>query len=179
MKSFPTAQMLGITLLVAHPADAASVDSTYTSLDVRDCKTLELREDEGGSYRGRCPGTAGYRLELIEGDLRQTLTVIDPKGRAFPLNLWSAVSGGFSLLGNKAEWRVQRSGGRATPIALIVRYNVNEDPESPEKSTSYLVVSKITPDAVCVTDVVRSQRNANEQARALADEAAGRPCRQP
>ena len=179
MKTLVTAQMLGITLLFAHPAHATDVDSLYTSLDVRDCKTLELQEDEGGSYRGRCPGTAGYRLELIEGDLRQTLTVIDPKGRAFPLDLWSTVSGAFSLLGSKAEWRVRRSGGRTMPIALLVRYNANEDPERPEKSTSYLVVSKITPDAICVTDVVAPQPNANEQARVLADQAASRPCKQP
>jgi hypothetical protein len=179
MKALILSLMLAAVLGAATISRAASdaIDSIYTSLTAKDCKTLEYSEDEAGWYKGRCLGTAGYRLDLMEGDIRQTLTVIDPDGKAFPLDLWSTVSGGFSALGDKAEWRVKTSGGKTTPFALIVRYNVNEDPERPEKVTSYLVVSKITATDICVTDVVGPIRNANERARVLADEAADRACK--
>jgi hypothetical protein len=153
------------------------VDSIYTSLDTKDCKTLEAYEDEAGWYKGRCSGTAGYQLDLVEGDIRQTLTVIGPKGKEFPLELWSIVSSGFSALGKKAEWRVKTSGGKTTPFALIVRYNVNDDPEQPEKTTSYLVVSKITATEICVTAVVEPVGDANKEARVRADEAVDTTCK--
>jgi hypothetical protein len=181
MKTLITTLTLTAALGFALPAVAApaKVDSIYTSLKTTDCKTLEFNENEGGSYKGRCPGTAGYQLLSMEGDLRQSLTVIDPKGKEFPLDLWTNVSGGFSALGEKAEWRVKKEGSKTKPIALIVRFNVSEDPEKPEKTTSYLVVSKITPTEICVTDVVKPSSTANEQARTLADRAASKACKTP
>jgi len=59
---------------------------------------------------------------------------------------------------------------------LILRYNANEDPEKPDKKTSYLVVTKITANEICVTDKVATGPKANDEARRLADEAAGKPC---
>lgn len=156
---------------------ANTIDSVYTSLKTEDCKTLESHPDEAGWYKGRCKGTAGYQLDLTEGDLRQSLTVITPQNKEFPLELWANVSGGFSALGEKAEWRVQKTANKTQPIALIVRFNVSEDPEKPEKNTSYLVVSKITADKSCVTDVVKPSTTANETARKLADTAANKACK--
>jgi hypothetical protein len=59
---------------------------------------------------------------------------------------------------------------------LIVRFNASEDPEQPDKLTSYLAVSKITSDAVCVTAKIQPGASANENARRAADEAAAKPC---
>ncbi len=179
MKALITTLTFAAAFGVAKMSCAATdkIDSIYSSLDTNDCKTLEYNEDEAGWYKGRCAGTAGYQLDLMEGDIRQTLTVINPTGKEFPLELWSTVSGGFSALGRTAEWRVKTSGGKATPLALIVRYNVNEDSEQPEKTTSYLIVSKITAKEMCVTDVVKPIRNANEKARVLADKAADKACK--
>jgi hypothetical protein len=102
--------------------------------------------DEGGSYRGICPGVAGYRLEVTEGDLRQTLNVITPNKKKYELDL-SNVSGAFSNLGPRAEWRMNGK----VPAALIFRFNANENPEDPSKVTSYLIVAKITKNEICVT----------------------------
>lgn len=169
-----TACLLGASL----PSQAAEqMTSVYTALEGNACKTLESQEDEGGWYKGRCPGTAGYNLLVMEGDLRQTITVIDPKKKEFPLDLWSTVSSGFSSLGAKAEWRIKKQGSKNLPVALIVRFNVSENPEKPEENTSYLVVSKITAKQICVTDVVKPTANANEQARALADQAVNKACK--
>jgi hypothetical protein len=175
MRTFSRAFILLAALGFHLPASAATIDSVYTELSGPNCKALEENATEGWA-KGRCRGTAGYMLDWSEGDLRQTLNVIDPKGRDFPLELWSTVASGFSSLGDKAEWRVKKVGKQASPIALIVRYNVSEDPEKPEKTTSYLTVSKITADEVCVTDVVKPGSDANTKARELADAAASKPC---
>lgn len=168
-----------MALLLPAIVQAAPIKNTsiYTGLAAADCKVLEFHEDEGGWSKSRCPGVSSYKLDLLEGDLRQSITIIDPKGKEYPLEFWNVVSVGFSSLGTKAEWRVQKQGSKVTPQALIVRFNASEDPEKPEKTTSYLVVSKITPTGSCVTDVVKPSTNANEQARTLADSAATRPCR--
>lgn len=169
MKTFflAFAFMLAMTL-----AASAQITSVYTSLDTKDCKTIEANAEEAGWYRGRCKGVAGYSIELLEGDIRQTINIIDPRKKEHELELWYKVSGGFSATGMKAEWRMKGK----VPIALIVRFNASEDPEKPEKTTSYLVVSKITKSKICVTDVLKPMKNQNEAARELADKAAQKPC---
>jgi len=158
-------------VLLAAVAGEAQVTSVYTKLSDKACKTLELVEDEGGSYHGRCPGVAGYKLDLIEGDLRQTLTIIDPKRKEHPLEFWH-LTGAFSAVGDKAEWRMKGK----KPIALIVRLNVSEDVEDASKTKGYLVVAKITASEVCVTHFLAPTRSHNYEARKAADKAASRPC---
>ena len=126
--------------------------------------------DDG--YEARCRGTAGYTLLLSEGDLRQNITVVTPKGTKHSLDLWTVVSGGFSSVGPKAEWRLTKQ----KPTALIIRYNASEDPEQPNKLTSYLAVTKITAGEICVTDKIPPGAKANEDARRAADESANKPC---
>ena len=158
-----------LAVVVAH----AQNRSVYTSLGGEACRTLELIEEEGGSYLGECPGVAGYKLQLLEGDLRQSIDVITPAGRKHELKFWEQF-GGFSHVGPHAEWRLKA--GR--PVALIVRYNVSR-PEDSTKEDSYLLVAKIGETAACVTDVVRPGRSQNVQARRLADAAASRECKRP
>lgn len=176
MKLFISSLLVALAGSLALPAAAnVKIDSIYTNLNGPTCKPLEENAEEGWA-KGRCEGVAGYQLDWMEGDLRQSINVIAPDGTEFPLEFWSTVSSGFSSLGDKAEWRVQEEGGKTTPIALIVRFNASEDPEQPEKTTSYLVVSKITAGKVCVTNVVKPSADANQQARDLADVAADKPC---
>ena len=158
-------------------AQEPKITSVYTPLADKKCKTLESSAEDAGSYRGRCLGTAGYKLELLEGDLRQTINVIAPNGKKFELNLWTTVSSAFSFVGDKAEWRVVTKKGKAMPVALIVRFNASENTEKPDQTTSYLVVSKITANEVCITDIVKNGADANAKARELADAAAKKSCR--
>ncbi len=170
--------MVSLFLLVANAfAQNQKVESVYTSLKTEKCKTIESNSDEGGSYRGVCSGTGGYKLEVLEGDIRQTINVIAPNGKKHELNLWSVVSGGFSSLGDNAEWRVTKKNGKTSPTALIVRFNASENPEDSSKNTSYLVISKITAKGICVTDVVKPKAGSNEEARKLADVSATKPCK--
>jgi hypothetical protein len=65
---------------------------------------------------------------------------------------------------------------KLVPVALIIRYNANDDPESPNKQSSYLAVTKITTTEICVTDKIMPGAKANEDARSAADTAANKPC---
>lgn len=157
------------------PSNKDAIESIYTPLSEDKCEDSEKDEEEEWSVQS-CKGIGGYRLLVSEGDLRQTIDVVDPDEKKYELNLWQVVSSAFSTVGDKAEWRVIKKNGKPVPVALIVRYNVNEDPENTEKITSYLTVTKITRRGTCVTDIVKPIENANEHARKLADRAAEKPC---
>ena len=146
--------------------------SVYTPLGDKQCRTIKSHEAGDDGFEARCRGTAGYTLLLSEGDLRQNITVITPKGTKHSLDLWSVVSGGFSSLGPKAEWRMMKS----VPVALILRYNASEDPDKPDKRTSYLAVTKITPTEICVTEKILPGPTANEDARRAADASSTKSC---
>ena len=142
--------------------------SIYTSTKTSDCKTIESVAD---SYVGECSGVGGYKVQVVEGDIRQTLNVVTRSRKKFELNFWNFY-GGFSWIGEKIEWRT-RSG---VPVALIARYRV-ADPEYPTKTTSYLMVAKVGPSSSCVTDVIAPGPEQNEYARRSADAATGKSCR--
>lgn len=158
------------------PKKKSDIDSIYTDLAAAKCKTLDSNEEEQWISQ-ECPGVGGYKIEVTEGDLRQTINLISPGGTKLDLNFQQTVSSGFSELGEKAEWRVKNVDGKPRPFALIVRFNVSEDPEDSSKLTSYLIVSKITGDSACVTDVVKPVNNANEKARQLADDSGDKACK--
>jgi len=103
--------------------------------------------------------------------------VITPAGKKHSLELWVVVGSSFSLLGDKAEWRVTKKRGKLIPTALIVRYNV-ADPGDSTKNTSWLAVAKITEAKICVIDKIAPKANANVEARAAADASATKPCLQ-
>jgi hypothetical protein len=150
--------------------------SVYTPLGEKQCRVIKTAKAENDDFSARCPGTAGYKLILSEGDLRQNISVITPKGAEHSLELWTIVSSGFSSLGPRVEWRVSTQKGKATPVALIIRFNASEDAESPNKHTSYLAVAKITSTEICVTDKISPGPKANEDARRAADSATTKPC---
>jgi hypothetical protein len=152
-------------------AYAPAAESVYTDLAPDRCKTIETHEESAGSVQ-KCAGVAGYGLLVEDDDSRQSVTVVSPDGKKHPLNYWQVITHGFSSLGEKAEWRVEKKGGKVRPYALIVRVNANENPEKPEEKTSYLAVAKLTGAEVCVTDKVKT----NEEARRAADASADRPC---
>ena len=157
---------------------AQSNTSVYTNLTGPQCKTLRQTDKEGGSYEGLCPGVAGYKLLVQEGDLRQNIVVVTPAGKKKSLELWNVVGSSFSTTGAKAEWRVKGAGANAVPQALIVRYNV-ANPEDSTKNTSWLAIARISKDAtqICVTESIPPGADQNIKARAAADNSAAKPCK--
>ena len=163
-------------LLASSSISLAQNRSVYTSLEANQCRTIRTETTGAGDYEGRCRGVAGYSLTLLEGDLRQNIIVNTPRGAKHSLELWDVISGGFSSVGPKAEWRMANKDRKLSPVALIIRYNASENPDNPDKRTSYLAVAKITPNEICITDKISSGANANTDARRAADSAAGKPC---
>jgi hypothetical protein len=162
---------LTATFILTLTVSAAPVTSVYTSLS--GCKLVKTGQDWSVQA---CRGVGGYNLQLEYGDARESITVFTPNRQKHELNLWSVVSSGFSSVGQKAEWRVTTKNGKQVPIALIVRFNASENPEDSTKTTSYLVVAKITPQKICVTDKIAPGATANEEARRAADASADKPC---
>ncbi len=168
--------LISLVAATAITASAQGVQSVYTNLDSKSCKTLEVDNSGAGWSRQQCPGTAGYKLLVEEGDLRQTVVVVRPNGSKQDLNIPVLVGGGsFSSVGAKAEWRMKVQNGKRVPFALIIRFNVS-DPSDSAKQISYLTITKITPQEICLTDSVNPKASANEEARRLADSSANRPC---
>ena len=155
---------------------AAQNRSVYTSLEVKQCRTIKTETTGAGDYEGRCRGVGGYSLTLLEGDLRQNIIVNTPNGAKHSLELWDVISGGFSSVGPRAEWRLATHNAKPTPVALIIRYNASEDPNNPNQRTSYLAVAKLTAREVCITDKILPSADANTEARRAADGAANKPC---
>ncbi len=149
----------------------AQTTKVYTSLEAGKCKTLKV-DTESESSTQECPGLARYKVFVDEGDLRQNIRIKTPDGKEYSLDLWTVVGSGFSSLGPKAEWRLQKN----QAVALIVRYNLSENPEDSSKITSYLVVIKITPKIICVTDKILPSANANFAAQKAADAALEKAC---
>jgi len=145
--------------------------SVYTSLAAKKCKTLDVNKGMAGNYSGRCPGPGYFQLDVYLDDERNSVAVVFPSKRVFPLDLWNYFSG-FSELGETAEWRLKAK----IPVGLIVRLKVSERGDG-KPPTSYLVVSKIEYMVACVTDIVKPGKNQNAIAQRLADSATTRQCK--
>jgi hypothetical protein len=174
-RSGPVSSTAAIVLLgcagVASAADPAR--SVYTDISEKKCKLIAPSgepEDDGGLS---CHGPAGYSLLALSNDLRATVNVVTPDGTEAPLEFYNVITGHFSTLGPRAEWRVGKDG---LPYALIVRVSASEDPEDPRKKTSYLAVARIGTEAICVTDRIDPGPDDNARARAAADASHTRPC---
>ena len=158
-------------IILTLTVSASPVTSVYSSLS--GCKLVKTGQDWSVQA---CRGVGGYNLQLEYGDSRESITVFSPNRQKYPLNLWQVISGGFSSVGKKAEWRITTKNGKQVPLALIVRFDASENPEDSSKVTSYLVVAKITPQKICVTDKIAPGATQNEEARRAADASADKPC---
>jgi hypothetical protein len=179
LKPFQVVVAMSITAVLSVHAAESRPTSLYTNLSGGRCETVTEDKKTGSSIR-RCPGVEGFRLLVAEDDDRVSVGVVSPDGKEHPLDYWNVVTRSFSSLGKKAEWRVVRDRGKVTPIALIVRVDAQEqDNLVAPKKKSYLVVAKIGPEEICVTDKIGPSPNANEQARQAADIAANQACLKP
>ena len=169
--------VVGIGLVAISQYVSAEVISEYTELSSENCRTLSATEEPDAEYYSlRCNGPAGYELVAYYDDSRASVSVVSPDGIQYDLNYWSVITRYFSSLGPRAEWRVKKEEANWNPIALIVRVIANENPDKPEKTTSYLAVAKLTDEGICVTDRFKATGKENIEARIAADTSAGKGC---
>lgn len=148
--------------------------SIYSPLTDKKCKLIDTY-DEGGYSLQACPGVLGYTLQVEDFDARMTIIVVDPENNEHPQDYCQFVTGHFSELGEKAEWRIGKVDGKERPIALIVRV-YSQDLDNVYKKVSYLAVSKITPEEICVTNRILPGPKQNELAKQAADRAISSKC---
>lgn len=146
-------------------AAAQSATSVYTPTSGNTCRTLEAAPDEAGYLLQRCRGPNGWALNVAHLDLRNDVTVIAPGGRELPMRFGEVITVGFSVLGERVEWRV-RGGRSGRPYALIARLEVAEGAESQE-DVSYLLVADLAQG--CLVARVAPGPRQNERARQAAD----------
>jgi hypothetical protein len=164
----------------ALPAAASPLASLSSSLAPADCRKTEgvaLRGDPD-AIREACPAIeGGYSLQVINEDGRRSVTVVTPGGKEHALTFWRTISRHRSVLGETAEWRVQRNGGKVVPVGLVVRVDAYENPDDSYETTTYWAVAKIAAGGeICVTDRIPASPGAEAAAREAADRAAGKPC---
>ena len=111
---------------------------------------------------------------MSKDDARMSLDVIEPDGDARSLDFQRVAGPGFSGLAYRVEWRF--APGRDDPLALIVRFGEYVEPDRP---TQWLLVTRIDGAGSCVISKIPPGPAQNEQARAMADVAAERPCLAP
>jgi hypothetical protein len=171
-----TTTLLGVvtTFCVSVPLTSATaattIKSKYVSLKEADCKLIgePTEEDFSTSLCGK--PVDGWSVILDYGDARDSITLRRGKVET-PLAFYSTVSGAFSYVGDKFEFRLKN--GKA--IGTIVRFTYDTNSESPDQKTSTLVVSRLSPKP-CVIAVVMPGPTQNATAQKLADSSAGKPC---
>lgn len=159
-----TAALLAPALPMA--AGAEEITSAYTDLDLAKCRHTASKEvADGGSWR--CRGHGGIDVHVAEGDLRMFVS-FGPDARNQPAA--EQTFPGFNNVDRKRiEWRIAREpGGKATPFATILRWDVTIDAEG--SSRQVLVVTRLGRH-VCQVGYVLASGNpeANGLARKLAD----------
>jgi hypothetical protein len=161
--------------LTAVAIDPAA-DSVYTEISDKACKERDPGPDSMEIYEGECPGTAGYKLIFSFTDHSGAISVIDPQAKETLLPLREVLNPVMSFVigGDKVEWRMDRKGEGAKPVAMILRVNKLNDDADPITADTFLAVVRLTGD-VCVTDIVPASADQNKKAREFAD-TKGRKC---
>lgn len=161
---------LALPLLIAATPALAENSSVYTKLILDQCRREPPsgEAEDGGVWW--CEGHAGTKVRVAEGDLRMLVSYGEGAADE-PAAGWTLPA--FNTIGDTLEWRLDES-GRA--IATILRFRTQDDSGS-RRST--LVVTRLgPPGTICVIGTVDAVDNpdANEIARAVADNFAAAPC---
>lgn len=145
--------------LAAGVAPAVAADGAYTKFDWETCKKIAKEDD---TITRRCAGPGGLVVMYSAGE-DAAFVAFGARGLRGESSL-----GEFYFPKDTVEWR--NAAGK--PVAAILRYDIGQSISGPFKSS--LVVYKLEGSkSSCVVGVVNGGRNdANERARAMADERA-------
>ena len=188
MKRWSHITLLAAGLLVACSAEdvtgaAASGEanpSVFTGIGAGDCTQETDYEDPNETVYLLCPGVAGYGLIVRQVDSgRQSVDVVSPTERLYPLDYQLFVTRHMTELGNQAEWRLATDGS-GTPVALVIPVMTHENPDTPGVVThSYLAVAKIAAAGICVSGRIALDHASTESVAALVERATRSACLQP
>jgi len=148
--------------------------SSYTSIEQKDCVTLD--SDNIGLVQ-ECEAFEDIGVKVIVGDTRKSI-ILTRDERAYELAFLLMFKSLFSSFGSKLEWR-HRLANTKEIKGVIIPINMSEDVENLEKTTSYLVVTKITKEKICVVAKIAPQKDQHEIAREVLDTDEDLPCLKP
>ena len=138
-----------------------SIESVYTSLDLKNCEVLQTYE-EGNGRELRCKGYQDIPLYVTESDARFDVDA------GVPNSEWTTSGRPFNSLGDTIEWRIHDG----KPVAIILRFNF-EISTIPEERSSELAVISVGREGSpgCLVEWVSAdaQPNQNIVARQIAD----------
>jgi len=156
-------------VLIAGGAGAAGIESTYTKIDrKRDCKVVEAAASGEGDWQELvCAGYKDYPVLISYDDARESIFYGFPPKEGKPK--WESFAG-FNQSSDTIEWRVARDGKKKVPFATIHRWFVGEPGNTVEVLTVEKVGRKGGGEGCAVGYVVvTGNRDANEEARRIAD----------
>lgn len=153
-----------LLLFCLYPAEAfgRDIESSYTYFDLeKTCRELDHGSDEGSFTLWDCPGHAGNTvLQAVDDDRSFVGFGTNARESCAFRTTFTAFNTALSPI----EWRLK--GGE--PFAVIERWRVSTDDMG--GSTTWLVVTKLTPNDACpVHFVAGAFPQANVEARRAAD----------
>ncbi|RLA62529.1 MAG: hypothetical protein DRQ78_07945 [Epsilonproteobacteria bacterium] len=149
-------------------------ESAYTDIDIdKNCKTIKIY-NIGAIFD--CGTFSNIKIEILSNDLRDSIDLLRDDKR-YSLDFISSITSHFSELGKKIEWRYPK-GQKENPSAMITRLNIQIEGETAKdlRTDSYLIVSKISHESICVVEKIAPQANQNKLARQIADKSSALPC---
>lgn len=153
-------------------ASAQTISSLYTSTAPKDCRVRSAGNGVDDSTIRVCPGEAGLIVVVSEDDLRETVSVGRSRVLADKEPAAQSWFGPFNSSNTTVEWRL----ANGKPFAIIQRWliadNAEVDKDGRPTDKGLLVVTRLSPGAVCHVAYVdvRANPNPNDLARQAADE---------
>lgn len=145
--------------------------SSYSSIDQRDCVTLD--SDNLGSVQ-ECEPFGHIGVKVIEGDMRQSIVLMQNR-KEYDLDFTKLFSASFPTLGSQIEWR-HELGKPENVKGMIVKLDVHDTYDNFAKVHSYLLVAKIMKQKICLVAKILPQRHQNKLAREILDRNKPLPC---
>ena len=151
---------------------AASFGSSYATIAKEHCTSQPRRAGEQTIVQ-KCPSFKDIGISIVKDDVQQYI-VLSRNNQQYPLIFKETTTKNSTrtTLGPTIEWRLNRSRTNSV-VGMIMRVYVHT---SATKKRSFLVVSKVTPQTICIVGSIPPQRNQNKQARVMVDNSANMPC---
>lgn len=150
-------------------------ESSYTSIDEHSCSVKKVYENGMGAM-SKCENFGSIGVGFSSDDGRDELTLFR-NNKSYNLDISQTITPLFTQLGKKIEWRYPK-GQKHNPKSIIVRLNIDIEGETQKdrKRVSYLIVSKITKNRICIVEKVAPQKNQNQIARDISNRALSITC---
>lgn len=164
----PAKWLLASGILMA--ATGFAKDPVFTSVytDVSECKAFDPCEDDSGNCGGdgyaECQGPNGYFLHEWYSAISTMRDVRIRNVESWQAQLAPTSGLQMQSYGQKTEWRL----ADGVPFAVIQRTR-ECDPDAPDSCVEFLLVRGLRGYESLRSDVDASKRNANAEARSIAD----------